>query len=216
MFIAIRTVIWNDLVRLRYVKILNWKFKKFSLYNKSQSIWLRSMGSWNVPKIFKVLEANFFSVPWYVTKSNCCISDEEQPEEIQELSLHPEKTKACGIIGEYFLKYDAGKKVIISGYLHRVIITDYFMPEIKDCELGDIWLQQDVATSHKSHWSKNLLNGHFGERNGRLSWKSSTISRVGRQLQVEIFERVIEGIAATTICIHCIWVFWVFFSFALK
>ena len=54
-------------------------------------------------------EAHFW-LNGYVNKQNCRIWDEEQPEEIQELPLHPEKTTVwCGlwpggIIGPYFFK----------------------------------------------------------------------------------------------------------------
>ena len=56
------------------------------------------------------------------------------------------------------------------------------MPEIEARDLGDIWYQQDGATSHTSHESMDLLREHFGEqiisRNGPVDWppRSSDIT----------------------------------------
>ena len=58
---------------------------------------------------FFIDEANFW-LNGYVNKRNCRIWDEEQPEVVQELPLHPEKTTiwcglwAGGIIGPYFFQ----------------------------------------------------------------------------------------------------------------
>lgn len=124
-------------------------------------------------------EAHFW-LNGYVNKQNCRIWDEEQPEEIQELPLYPEKTTvwcglwAGGIIGPYFFKNDAGENVTVNGDRYRAMITDYLMPEIEARDLGDIWYQQDGATSHTSHESMDLLREHFGEqiisRNGPVDW----------------------------------------------
>ena len=38
------------------------------------------------------------------------------------------------------------------------------MTEIEARDIGDIWFQQDDATSHTSHQSMDLLREHFGEQ----------------------------------------------------
>ena len=60
-------------------------------------------------KIWFSDEAHFW-LNGYVNKQNCRIWDEEQPEEVQVLPLHPQKTTvwcglwAGGIIGPFFSK----------------------------------------------------------------------------------------------------------------
>ncbi len=100
----------------------------------------------------------------YVNKQNCRIWDEKQPEEIQELPFHPEKTtvwcglQAGGIIGPYFFKNDAGENVTVNGDRYRAMITDYLMPEIEARDLGDIWFQQEFIGEHLD---KKIIT-HFG------------------------------------------------------
>ena len=68
---------------------------------------------------------------------------ENQPEEVQELSLHPEKTTvwcglwAGGIIGLYFFKNEAGRNVSVNGPQYRTMMTNYFLPEIEAHDLDD-------------------------------------------------------------------------------
>ncbi|CAH2098403.1 unnamed protein product [Euphydryas editha] len=148
----------------------------------------------------------------YVNKQNCRIWDKEQPEEIQELSLYPEKTTvwcglwAGGIIGPYFFKNDAGANVTVNGDRCRAMITDYLMPEIEARDLGDIWFQQDGATSHTSHQSMDLLREHFdfflwryvksqvyADKPASIQALEENITRVIRPLPVEMLKRVIEN-----------------------
>ena len=61
----------------------------------------------------------------------------------------------------HFFKNDAGENVTVNSDRYRAMITDYLMPEIETRDLGDIWYQQDGATSHTSHESTDLLREHF-------------------------------------------------------
>ncbi|KAL4152933.1 hypothetical protein QTP88_000766 [Uroleucon formosanum] len=116
----------------------------------------------------------------YVNKQNCRIWDEEQPEEIQELPLHPEKTTvwyglwAGGIIGPYFFKNEAGQNVTVNGARYRAMITDYLLPEIEVRNLNDVLFQQDGATCHTARETMALLREQFGEqlisRFGPINW----------------------------------------------
>ena len=124
-------------------------------------------------------EAHFW-LNGYVNKQNCRIWDEEQPEQVQELPLHPEKTTvwcglwAGGIIGPYFFKNDDGRNVTVNGARYRTMISDFLLPQIESNDLYDIWFQQDGATCHTARETMSLLRSHFGEqlisRLGPVSW----------------------------------------------
>lgn len=79
----------------------------------------------------------------FVNKQNARIWGDEQPEEVQELPLNPEKTTIwCGlwageIIGPYFFKIEAGRNINMNGDRYRAMITDYLIPEIEACGLDE-------------------------------------------------------------------------------
>ena len=96
----------------------------------------------------------------YVNKQNCRFWSEDQPEELQKLSMHSEKVTvwcglwAGGITGSYFFK-DAAK--------------------VQHLDLHDMWLQQDGATCHTARVTMDLLRGEFAEhfisRSGPVNWQ---------------------------------------------
>ena len=79
-------------------------------------------------------EAHFW-LNGYVNKQNCRIWNEDQPEALQVLPMHPEKvTVWCGllvdsIIGPYFFKGDDGRNVTVNGERYRVMIDDFFFAQ---------------------------------------------------------------------------------------
>jgi len=94
-------------------------------------------------KILFTDEAHFW-LNGYVNKQNARIWGDEQPEEVQELPLHPDKTTvwcglwAGGIIGPYFFKTEAGQNVTVNGDRYCAMITDYLLSEIEARGLDDI------------------------------------------------------------------------------
>ena len=43
------------------------------------------------------------------------------------------------------------------------MLTDYVLSEFQAHGLGELWFQQDGATSHTAHETMDLLRNHFGE-----------------------------------------------------
>lgn len=124
-------------------------------------------------------EAHFW-LNGYVNKQNCRIWADEQPGEIQELPMHPEKCTvwcglwAGGIIGPYFFKNEAGQRVTVNGVRYRAMITEFLLPKMQDIGAADLWFQQDGATCHTAGETIELLKEHFDDQiislRGPVNW----------------------------------------------
>ncbi|GFU48634.1 putative DD41D transposase [Trichonephila clavipes] len=106
----------------------------------------------------------------YVNKQNCRIWSEANPQVYVETPLHPEKLTvwcalwADGIIGLYFFKNDEGHNVTVNGDRYRAMITNFFIPELNNHEVQELWFQQDGATCHTARATIYLLKDTFGDR----------------------------------------------------
>ncbi|GFX02455.1 DUF4817 domain-containing protein [Trichonephila clavipes] len=114
-------------------------------------------------------EAHFW-LNGYVNKQNCRIWSEANPQVYVETPLHPEKLTvwfalwAGGIIGPYFFKNDEGHNVIVNGDRYRAMITNFFIPELNNHDVQELWFQQDGATCHTARATIDLLKDTFGDR----------------------------------------------------
>ncbi|GFW75392.1 uncharacterized protein TNCV_4190461 [Trichonephila clavipes] len=114
-------------------------------------------------------EAHFW-LNGYVNKQNCCIWSEANPQVYVETPLHPEKLTvwcaswAGGIIGPYFFKNDEGHNVTVNGDRYRAMITNFFIPELNNQDVQELWFQQDGATCHTARATIDLLKDTFGDR----------------------------------------------------
>ncbi|GFW04564.1 putative transposable element [Trichonephila clavipes] len=106
----------------------------------------------------------------YVNKQNCRIWSEANPQVYVETPLHPETLTvwyalwAGGIIGPYFFKNDGGHKVTVNGYRYGAMITNFFVPELYNHDVQELWFQQDGATCHTTRSTIDLLKDTFGDR----------------------------------------------------
>ncbi|GFX63054.1 transposase [Trichonephila clavipes] len=113
-------------------------------------------------------EAHFW-LNGYVNKQNCRIWSEANPQVYVETPLHPEKlTVWCalwtgGIINPYFFKND-GHNVTVNGDRYRAMITNFFIPELNNHDVQELWFQQDGATCHTARATIDLLKDTFGDR----------------------------------------------------
>ncbi|GFW88850.1 uncharacterized protein TNCV_2682841 [Trichonephila clavipes] len=114
-------------------------------------------------------EAHFW-LNGYVNKQNCRIRSEANPQVYVETPLHPEKLTvwcalwAGGIIGPYFFKNDEGHNVTVNGDRYRAMITNFFIPELNNHDVQELWFQQDGATCHTARATIDLLKDTFGDR----------------------------------------------------
>ncbi|GFW31464.1 transposable element Tc3 transposase [Trichonephila clavipes] len=106
----------------------------------------------------------------YVNKQNCRIWSEANPQVYVETPLHPEKLTvwcaiwAGGIIDPYFFKNDEGHNVTVNGDRYRAMITNFFIPELNNHDVQELWFQQDGATCHTARDTIDLLKDTFGDR----------------------------------------------------
>ncbi|GFT02397.1 uncharacterized protein TNCV_4625281 [Trichonephila clavipes] len=114
-------------------------------------------------------EAHFW-LNGYVNKQNCRIWSEANPQVYVETPLHPEKLTvwcalwAGGIIGPYFFKNDEGHNVTVNGDQYRAMNTNFFIPELNNHDVQELWFQQDGATCHTARATVDLLKDTFGDR----------------------------------------------------
>ncbi|GFX58429.1 uncharacterized protein TNCV_320111 [Trichonephila clavipes] len=114
-------------------------------------------------------EAHFW-LNGYVNKQNCRIWSEANPQLYVETPLHLEKLTvwcalwAGGIIGPYFFKNDEGHNVTVNGDRYRAMITNFFIPELNNHDVQELWFQQDGATCHTARATIDLLKDTFGDR----------------------------------------------------
>ncbi|GFS77246.1 uncharacterized protein TNCV_3758341 [Trichonephila clavipes] len=97
-----------------------------------------------------------------------------------ETPLHPEKLTvwcaswAGGIIGPYFFKNDEGHNVTVNGDRYRAMITNFFIPELNNHDVQELWFQQDGATCHTARATIDLLKDTFSDhlisRFGPVNW----------------------------------------------
>ncbi|GFX25698.1 DUF4817 domain-containing protein [Trichonephila clavipes] len=116
--------------------------------------------------VVKKLGAQVVLLPWPLLK----ITSEANPQVYVETPLHPEKlTVWCalwtgGIIRPYFFKNDEGHNVTVNGDRYRAMITNFFIPELNNHDVQELWFQQDGATCHTARATIDLLKDTFDDR----------------------------------------------------
>ncbi|GFW17019.1 putative transposable element [Trichonephila clavipes] len=134
--------------------------------------------------LFEATDEAHFWLNGYVNKQNCCIWSEANPQLYVETPLHPERLTAwCalwagGIIGPYFFKTDEGHNVTVNGDRYRAIITNFFIPELNNHDVQELWFRQDGATCHTARATIDLLKDTLGDRLisrfGPVNWPPRT------------------------------------------
>ncbi|GFX45764.1 retrovirus-related Pol polyprotein from transposon opus [Trichonephila clavipes] len=59
---------------------------------------------------------------------------------------------------------DEGHNVTVNGNRHRAMITNFFIPELNNQDVQELWFQQDGATCHTARATIDLLKDTFGDR----------------------------------------------------
>ncbi|GFX69213.1 transposable element Tc3 transposase [Trichonephila clavipes] len=127
--------------------------------------------------------SDFFIVPEQF--SNKKYLNEANPQVYVETPLHPEEKLtiwcalwAGGIIGPYFFKNDEGHNVTVNGDRYRAMITNFFIPELNNHDVQELWFQQDGATCHPARATIDLLKDMFGDRPNFTFWTCELASKI--------------------------------------
>ncbi|GFU47872.1 DUF4817 domain-containing protein [Trichonephila clavipes] len=65
---------------------------------------------------------------------------------------------------ESFFKNDEGHNVTVNGDRYRAMITNFFIPELNNHDVQELWFQQDGATCHTARATIDVLKDTFGHR----------------------------------------------------
>ncbi|GFT22482.1 heat shock 70kDa protein 8 [Trichonephila clavipes] len=60
--------------------------------------------------------------------------------------------------------YTQGHNVTVNGDRYKARITNFFIPELNNHDVQELWLQQDGATCHTARATIDLLKNTFGDR----------------------------------------------------
>ena len=103
----------------------------------------------------------------------------ENPRQLHQTPLHFQRVKVwCAfssvkIIGPYFFEENK-RAVTVNAAPYREMIEEFFLPHLKEMDVGDVWFQQDGATPHTARASMELFREHFPGRlislRGALPW----------------------------------------------
>ncbi|GFX44287.1 putative transposable element [Trichonephila clavipes] len=61
-------------------------------------------------------------------------------------------------------KNDEGQNVTVNGDRYRAMITNFFIPELNNHDVQELWIQHDGATCHTARATIDLLKDTFGDR----------------------------------------------------
>lgn len=110
-----------------------------------------------------------FHISGCVNKQNMRYWSDTNPRELHQRPLHCERvTVWCavsrvGIIGPYFFEENE-RTVTVNAARYTEMINGFFLPNLAEMDVGDVWFQQDGATAHTARCSMDLLRQHFAGR----------------------------------------------------
>ncbi|GFS96710.1 uncharacterized protein TNCV_4754141 [Trichonephila clavipes] len=132
-------------------------------------------------------EAHFW-LNGYVNKQNCRIWSEANPQVYVKTPLYPEKLTvwcalwAGGIIGPYFFKNDEGHNVTVNGDRYRAMITNFFIPELNNHDVQELWFQQDGVAA-VAEWYRHRIVAGFVTSSSPVPLKTR---RVGQRCTLNL------------------------------
>ncbi|GFW74564.1 DUF5641 domain-containing protein [Trichonephila clavipes] len=103
---------------------------------------------------------------------------------------------AGGIIGPYFFKNDEGHNVTVNGDRYRAMITNFFIPELNNHDVQELWFQQDRRNMSHSSFHNRLIERHslvYADKPQTLDHLEDNIRRVIADIRPQMLEKVIEN-----------------------
>ncbi|GFT32514.1 uncharacterized protein TNCV_184191 [Trichonephila clavipes] len=88
----------------------------------------------------------------------------EDPPYSQSADLVPYDFYVFLKLVESFFKNDEGHNVTVNGDRYRAMITNFFIPELNNHDVQELWFQQDGAPCHTARATIDLLKDTFRDR----------------------------------------------------
>ncbi|GFW71167.1 uncharacterized protein TNCV_535851 [Trichonephila clavipes] len=80
-------------------------------------------------------------------------------------STYKKLTVWCALwAGGILLQNDEGHNVTVNGDRYRAMITNFFLPELNNHDVQELWFQQNGTTCHTARAIIDLLKDTFGDR----------------------------------------------------
>ena len=144
----------------------------------------------------------------------------ENPRVTHEEPLHPLKVTvwyavfAGGVNGPFFFEDVAGQTVTVNGERYRAMINEFFLPQLDELGLANMWFQQDGATAHTARATTDMLKDAFSgrliSRFGDMHWPrrspelKDNIRQECEDLSPEVLAKVMENaIKRAQMTINC-------------
>ncbi|GFW28990.1 DUF4817 domain-containing protein [Trichonephila clavipes] len=110
--------------------------------------------------------SNALLVEWLRQQTKLPHLSDANPQVYVETPLHPEKLTVCCALwaGGILLQNDEGHNVTVIGDRYRAMISNFFIPELNNHDVQELWFQQDGATCHTARATIDLLKDTFGDR----------------------------------------------------
>ncbi|GFY05575.1 transposable element Tc3 transposase [Trichonephila clavipes] len=72
--------------------------------------------------------------------------------------------KHCKMVEGIMDEMEKGHNVTVNGDRYRAMITNFFIPELNNQDVQELWFQQDGATCHTARATIDLLKDTLGDR----------------------------------------------------
>ncbi|GFY15131.1 transposable element Tcb2 transposase [Trichonephila clavipes] len=139
-----RTLAVQDCLDSEGIQSLVWTARSPDL-NPIENVWVtfgRQVAGRNYPPTNKNTLIRALTEEW-----------DKLPQQLLDNVVQKKLTVWCalwagGIIGPYFFKNDEGHNVTVNSDRYRAMITNFFIPELNNHDVQELWFQQDGATCH--------------------------------------------------------------------
>ena len=93
-----------------------------------------------------------------------------------------------------FLQNETDQNVTVKGQQCKAMISDFFVPELEDVDVDDLWCQQDASACHTTNETINLLKERAcGVASKIIRFTTAGLSFVGL-CEVETIDALAENI----------------------
>ena len=106
---------------------------------------------------------------------------------------------AGGVIGPFFFEDAAGQTTTVDGARYRAILTEFYLPQLNELGLEDMWFHQDEATAHTARATTDILKAAFP---GRLISRFGDLHCLARSPDFTVPEFLLWGFLKSRVYVN--------------